>query len=562
MSQQGKKSLVADTQTRGDWDGTLSDSSKAQEANLSIKSSTTVFKAPIRSSLSVSQAATLSYFDIQSMKSRKVPHTQSVPGIRVTLPSPSQPLRQDIITPSVDNLMLQEQMLANKLTRTMSNRANSSHPIESKSLSMPYQSASLQNASEISDESDDNEGTTSSPGADVSGNCTSSWNVGIAEKKLPCCEFKSTEEHASLSQPPEANMTIAEKKKASGQLPSLKGHTLLSHPPKEQLDDLKTVPPLTETMNRNEVSIVPSQHLVQLQTTTSEPREMARRSFTLDKLHTVASASAAGLPIIGSDSKAHDHRGIESAAVLSSDIGTPTLLRKEARLNDQSSHHPHTQEKSRSPSLASSSPTIICLVVYPDAQISEEKALEGSVPVSLQEHLQKALNACKNSHAMQERNAMIKQQVKREVYLSYVQRVKEGEIHQLNHDNAPVGPNYGQEAEQNDSDKTTPPPTASHAVIPHSITRVISQPDSRHDTKTAGGNNDELLPQSSTAKKQPQPLRDFSLSPIRVAHTDVLGDESEGHKASRKADVTPVKSQKNPWIELANDKGQKSDMVS
>ena len=551
-SQQRVRPLVVDTQAvlvDGASNQSLSshsasalvpDSKEIHKSNSGVQSSTTVFKAPIRSSLSVSQAAALSHFDRQSMKLGKGPHTQSSPAIHVstTLPNLPQPFKQDIITASTDNLMIREQMLASKPKRTTSNTANSSNALKPKSLIVPTQSLSTHSASDISGGSDD-EFTMSSPEADVSGNCTTSWNAATTEKTLAYGEMQ--ERH-----PPYQSPDMEEVDFNARAMPK---------------DDTKfgTVPPL---------------HSLQLQATKSEPQEIARRSFTLDKQHTIASASAAGLPIIGSG-KAFDHQEIEPLSVNHVDMDTketPTQLREEEPLVDYSTpsrQHPHIQDKTRSTSSSSSSPTVMCLVVYSDPQddhTRDERELVPHVPASVVEQLRLVLNACKNTHAIQERNVLTKQQqLRQKVHLSYVHRINQRKPHNSTHASTTAASHYKQVATRENQNKTVTPTDATHIIVPrdppaHSLTRVISQPESSGSVgNSRPRDNGILLPQSSTAKKLPQPLRELHLSPIGQSGALRAEDES---KPSSKTHLVPERPQPNPWIEIAaGGKGQQADTV-
>ena len=549
-SQQKARPLVVDTQAvlvDGASNHRLSshsasalvpDSKEIHKSNSGVQSSTTVFKAPIRTSLSVSQAAALSHFDRQSTKLGKGPHTQSSPAIHIstTLPNLTQLFKQDIITASTDNLMIQEQMLASKPKRTTSNTANSSNALKPKSVTVPTQSLSTHSASDISGGSD--EFTMSSPGADVSGNCTTSWNAATTEKTLPYSEMQEQD-------------------------------PLYQSPDTEEVDFNARAMPKDDT----KFGTVPPLHSLHLQATTSEPQEIARRSFTLDKQHTIASASAAGLPIIGSG-KAFDRREIEPLSV--NHVGmdtkeTPTQLREEEPLADYStplSHHPHIQEKTRSTSSSSSSPTVMCLVVYSDPQddhTGKERRLVPSVPESVVEQLQLVLNACKNTHAMQERTVLTKQQqLRQKVHHSYVHRIKERKLHNPTHTSATAGSHREQVATREnhkDSHKTITLTNATHIIVPHdppahSVTRVMSQPESSGSVGNARPRDSGiLLPQSSTAKKLPQPLKELHLSPIRQSGALRAEDES---KPSTKTYPVP----ENPWIEIAaGGIGQQADTV-
>ena len=503
------------------------DTKEIHKSHSSVQPSTTVFKAPIRSSLSVSQAAALSHFDRLSMKLGKGPHTQSSPALHVstTLPNLPQPSKQDIITASTDNLMIREQMLASKPKRTTSNTANAS--LKPKSLTVPTQPLSSRSASDISGGSDD-EFIVSSPGADVSGNCTTSWNAATTEKTLPYGEIQEQD------------------------------------PPYQ--------PPDVETVDFN-ARAMPPPHLLQLE---SEPQEIARRSFTLDKQHTIATASAAGLPIIGSG-KDFDHQQVESLSVnhVDTDIKeTPSQLREEEPLVDYSTpsrHHPHIQDKTRSTSSSSSSPTVMCLVVYSDPQDDHAGAeargeLVPSVPASVVEQLRLVLSACKNTNTMQERNVLTKQQqLRQKVHLSYVHKVKERKSPNSTHTGATGRSHHKQAAtreNQHDSHKTMTPTNTTHVIVPrdppaHSMTRIISQPASSGSVgSTRPRDTGILLPQSSTAKKLPQPLRELHLSPI--GQSRVLRAEDE----SKPSNLVPERSQPNPWIEVtAAGKGQEPDTV-
>lgn len=506
----------------------VSDAKEVHNSNSSVQSSTTVFRAPIRSSLSVSQAAALSHFDKQSMRLGKGSHSQSSPAIHVstTLPNLPQPFKQDIITASTDNLMIREQMLASKTKRTTSNTANSS--LKPKSLTLPSQSHS---ASDISGGSGD-EFTMSSPGADISGNCTTSLNTATT---LPNGEVQEQD-------PP------------------------YQSPQMEAIDfDASAMP-----MNGN----VPPLHSLQLPATESEPQEIARRSFTLDKQHTIASASAAGLPIIGSG-KAVDRQEVELLSVNHADMDTRETaveLREEEPLADHSIPQPHVQDKMRSTSLSSSSPTVMCLLVYSDPSddhAGDERELVPSVPAPVVEQLQLVLNACKDTHVVQERNVLTKQlQVRQKVQLSYMHEAKKRKAHNSTYTSATAGSHHKQVSHrknQSDSHKTITPTNATHVIIPHdppahSVTRVISQPESSGSVgNTRPRDSGILLPQSSTAKKLAQPLRELHLSPIGQSSALRIEDES---KPPNKTHLVTERPQPNPWIEVTvGDKGQQTDTV-
>ncbi len=546
-SQQKVRALVVDTQAvlaDGASNQSLSsfsasalvpDIKEFPKSNSSVQSSTTVFKAPIRSSLSVSQAAALSHFDRQSMKLGKGPHTQSSPALHVstTLPNPPQPSKRDIITASTDNLMIREQMLASKPRSTTSNTANSSNSQTPKILTVPIQPLRSHSASDISGGSDD-EFTVSTPGADVSGNCTTSWNAATTEKTLPYGEVQEQD-------PPHQPSNL------------------------EAVDFNARAMPVDDTT----FGTVPPPHLLQME---SEPQEIARRSFTLDKQHTIATASAAGLPIIGSGKDFRYHQ-IEPLNVNHVDMDakeTPTRLREEEPLADYSTpskHHPHIQDKARSTSSSSSSPTVMCLVVYSDPQVDhavDGRELVPSIPASVVEQLRLVLSACKNTHATQERNVLTKQQqLRQNVHLSYVHKIKERKAPKSTHTGATARSHRKQVAtreNRNDSHKIITPTNTTHVIVPHSVTRVISQSESSSSMgNTRPRDNGIQLPQSSTAKKLPQPLKELHLSPIGESRVQRAEEES---KPSSTTHLVPETSHPNPWIEItAGDKGQQSDMV-
>ena len=115
--------------------------SALEKCNLLVQSST-VFKAPLRSSLSVSQVNVLSQFERKSMDlGLKGVHTQSSPAIQVstTLPDvPKSSRQRDFITASTDNLMIREQMLTKKLRKRNVSKKMDSKP---KSLITAHESA-------------------------------------------------------------------------------------------------------------------------------------------------------------------------------------------------------------------------------------------------------------------------------------------------------------------------------------------------------------------------------------------------------------------------------------
>ena len=256
------------------------------ESSPGVQSMNTVFKAPIRNSQSVSQFAILSQFNSRPMELGKGRQTQSSPSIHVstTLAVPPKLSKDGLITASADNLMIREQMMANK-----------------RQLSIPRRSA------------------TSTP-------------------SLP----QSLPQWLHQSSP------------------------LLLH-----------------------------------ESTSPDP-EALRRSFTVDKQHTIASANAAGLPIIENDDVAEENSGGDRPYHIAAETVVPTEDEEHVGVLSPTSGPP-VGEKSGSTSSTSSTLTVMHLSFSPEDDVTEssfDKVKVPSIPPSAFEQLQLLLTSLKKSDVL------------------------------------------------------------------------------------------------------------------------------------------------------------------
>ena len=557
VSRRSIRPLVGDGQSIGrDSDHSLSSFSASalivdckEKSDSGVQSSSTVFKAPIRSSLTASQAATLTKFDRRSIELGKGPHTQSSPAIHITttLPDPPKPSKRDIITASADNLMIREQMLTKKLKRTAPKRADSK-PTKPQNLVMPHQSNSSH--SDINSCSDD-EFTTSSPGADVSGNCTASWNAAAVNQ-----QFHDTGTRLTGGQ-------------------TLPCTPLETDPPNFPGTPSRPVPPDVK------FSTVPPLYSLQLQAVKPEAQEEMKRSFTLDKQHTIATASAAGLPIIGKDYNLNETEPISQVHINPSEPPSQTT-RGEPHLNHSSpSKQPHVQDKPSSISSSTSSPTMMCLDFYSELQAnstSSEKSPTPTVPASIVEQLHLVLNTCRTTQTVQEKTLLTKRRkVGQKLHLSFVQRTKENST---SNTTVHVDPHHKQvhtRQSHKDSHISLTPANVTHCIPrdpPQQHTTTKSPSKNIHkaeaqvhslpkaepsDILQNTGDMNVLLPHSSTAKKlHSHPLREIPLSPI--AQSEPMHSDN-GNKPSGEMDLSPKSLQRNPWTENAGGVSQ-TDMVN
>ena len=256
-----------------------------------LNSGSTVFNAPIRSSLTAPQAAALAGFRYSSEKAK------------------------ELITASTENLHIREQMLSER------RNWGRGHPV--------CYAASLNSSGGSSSKS--SEELSTSGGADVSGNCTESW---------PATNVMSTNPGLS-SKPPQM---------LGGKSSEIPPQLCSNTPPKSSQF-------YTNLQNEDEV----------------------RRSITLNKHHTVTSASAAGLPIIIShldDTPDQDEgaRATNPVALKASNLTTAIAMPPPDEVPQQRS-----REVSSSTSSTSSTPTVVHLRLHPQA--TEGKSLVDSTSI-------------------------------------------------------------------------------------------------------------------------------------------------------------------------------------
>lgn len=474
--------------------------STLEESKAHAQQSSTVFKPPLRSSLSASRVAILSQFERQSMNRLKGPHTQSSPAIHVSTTHPDVPKsshgqQNDIITASTDNLMIREQMLTKKLLqRKAQRRVAGINPTESGSMVTPHQLSAR-------------------PHPDVFSN------------------FSDEEFHAQPS-----GVEVAQS---------------------EPLDKL-----------RNGVTID------QLDAKPSKSVDVLRTSFTLDKQHTKLSASAAGIPII------EPQQTIEcstiSADLPNNTVGNEEHLETEPNTKDIHSDNEETcpdaeenrlqtekkcldteeaysetekkcqgsDEKCQTSSSCSPTSSMTQLVKFADTTHVDRSSYERELkPGSV---LDLVLKKCDEAWATREKEAQLKLQlIRQDVYNSLVQERYDRESN-------------CSDVSDNSRDDDSRAEEDSHHVGPETpvnATRVVrdthsqsqrpssppSPPANTHALKAEALINKEQKvpprPHSSTAKKLPlgrlQTLRELPLSPI-------TNDESKPH-----GEVEMVS--KNPW---------------
>ena len=216
----------------------------------------TVFTAPVRTSLTSKQAVALAGF-----------HQQPKPSTFDLDPTRRNPHHQ-VITVSTDNLRIREQMMNERQRRRRRQPVRYSASLSSSSSSASSPVAELSVSGE----------------ADVSGNSTESWHLSTRRDSNPnpipgsngntnaaTCVSRSQKSHSQNEATDERNKPVKDT-----------GRT-----------------PLQFSANSPEIEKVPH--------CTADDREL-RASFTISKAHTLASASAAGLPIIKPALEREDQR--------------------------------------------------------------------------------------------------------------------------------------------------------------------------------------------------------------------------------------------------------------
>ena len=404
----------------------------------SPRTSSTVFNAPIRSLLTVPQAAALASFSKQMQLPGQDERTTHYPN-------------SELITASTENLHIQEQMISERMSRNH------------KQQSVRY-NASLSSSSNDTSSID----LSTSGAADVSGNCAESWPpVNNVNQLHP--HPASTD--ASPSEPVTAS-TNSDSSKSSA-----------------VSQDLPDAPV--------KCSSSPSKHSVQFYvdvSTTNEDRDgETRRSFTLDKWHTMASASAAGLPIISNNASEHsntkeppsddcttshkvvrDTDRVGAEAVLS-DITHPN---KAPDLGPKpggipSSHAGRSTEVSSSESSVTSTPTVVVLNFFPKAERNKsgenKPSSSSSVPpeiLELRQKLKEKEAEIRMLQSMREKQLLLeRQKFQQKLYLALMERQQNRPLVAAAHNLPQTEPENHHQLSDTKNWSDTPQQTANQPVL-------------------------------------------------------------------------------------------------
>ena len=356
-----------------------------------VHASSTVFNAPVRSSLTVPQAAALAGFNKQ-----------------MRFPGGHHQLKQELITASTENLHIREQMISERMSRAGSRKQK---PVQ--------YDASLSSSSNESSSLD----VSTSGAADVSGNSTVSGHVGNL---------------SSQSSPHPASGDVN---------PSATSEALNRSPTAPE--DLPNAP-LQYSSNHPKQSV---QFYVGLKTSTHH--EEVKRSFTISKHHTPASANAAGLPVISNKDSTggslipsslpsqpnpnqtftSGKEGV-SSEVLVSDPANPNKTPGLGTRADGmvSSHGRRSREVSSSASSISSAPTVLVLNLFPKPSMAERnkfresKSSSSSVPpeiLELRQKLEEKEAEIRKLQAMREKQLLLeRQKFGQKAYLALMERTK------------------------------------------------------------------------------------------------------------------------------------------
>lgn len=325
-----------------------------------LPSSSTVFNPPLRTSLTAPQAAALAGFNYAK---------------QAKLPKANGRQQQEMITASTENLHIREQMMSEKLARTRRQpvRRNASLSSSSNSTSTSSLQAELSTS-----------GT-----ADVSGNCTESWHPPSNEHTHTGPPLSALQHTVNLFQTALSGTTNAALSCYKQSEPGVPLQ-FSSHPPKRSVQ-------------------------FYLEKSSVEEELGVKRSFTLDKHHTMASASAAGLPIISAPQG-------KKASIIESG-----LMTKPPVSNGLSSSERKSSSVSSSTSSSSSTPTVIHLKLYPRAVAFEEVPVPPEI-VDLRQQLREREIEIRRQQALLEKQLLLeKQKFHQKVFLAVVQKSQKPE---------------------------------------------------------------------------------------------------------------------------------------
>ena len=366
-----------------------------------LRTSNTVFNAPVRSSLTVPQAAALAGFN----KQMRLPGGNKMIGHH-------QP-KTELITASTENLHIREQMISERMSRAGGRKQKPVH-----------YNASLSSSSNNSSSLE----LSTSGAADVSGNSTVSWHV---------------ENISSQPSPHPASVDVN---------PSTSSEAISqnSTPPK----DLPTAP-LQYSSNHPKQSV---QFYVDLKT--NPKQEEVKRSFTISKHHTLASANAEGLPVISNKALKDSPSEYGSAqsqpnpnqtftSGKENGEGSEILISEAANPNETpglatkaggivSSHDRRSREVSTSASSISSAPTVIVLNLFPKSSMAErnrfleKESSSSSVPpeiLELRQKLEEKEAEIRKLQAVREKQLLLeRQRFGQKAYLALMERSRASQI--------------------------------------------------------------------------------------------------------------------------------------
>ena len=519
--------------------------------NTNTATNVSVFKPPVRDSVTSKQAAALASFTSHNLNPslNKLTHTQSSPSIH-RLPTPDKaPSRsfssQDLISASADQLHLREQMLAGgqQCRVSITRRKKGSQQL-----------APHSNTSSKSNSTTDLHTTSTSRVADVSANCTESWgtmkrhsNV-LDQVKPPMNRDKGIGLDMPIPKPNKEPVQTLQNSSYN------KGPQIPDNPlPKPVKELLKCSPILPEELEQVHYYLESGED--------NEEDSELRRSYTIDKRHTFASASAAGLPIVNTENQHNTDKIANTVQIEYSESAYRPVHR-----NIGISHVSQEDHRSSSGSSSNSGSSVIHLNVFPTNFFKQpppaHSAVPTNVPPILQELIKKGQANSMEISARQARRRKSEQSMK--------QRVGRGLILELHvreqADNLTTPPNVSSSrpthvhvpsiTESNDIQKlatmdnvqrNVPPSSgnvltgtlaANNGKSKRTVTQTTSQRQElevNNDEKGSDEQSSSPLPvaYNSTAKKvQQQTLVPGSLSELDFPFSPIISSEPVDHVMS------------------------------
>ena len=510
-----------------------------------------VFKPPVRDAVTRKQAAALASFTAQNLKPtlHKLTHAQSSPSIHHSPAPDKAPFRtvssQDLISASTDELHLREQMLAGgQQCRVSITRGKKGS----------QQLAPHSNSSSNSNSTTDLHTTSTSRVADVSANCTESWGT-MKEHPNVLDRVKPPANRSSREKDVGSDTAIPRPNKEPLQMlqnPSCdKGPQIPENPlPMPVKELLKCSPILPEELEAVHYYLEYGEENGEV----TKDAEM-RRSYTIDKQHTFASASAAGLPIVNSDDQ-HNTDNIANSVQIEYSESAYRPVHRTMGISHVSQEDV-TYNRSSSGSSSSSGPSVVHLNVFPTNYFkhppTDRNAIPTNVPPMVQELIEKGQAKSMEILARQAMRKKCEQSMREKVRLIELREQKDN-LTIPPKDRSSLSTDIPAVTESSDIQKLATvdnvhrdAPLSSVNVLPSTLKantdqskHIVTQPTSqRQELKTncdEKGDNQQATPPiipvpcNNTAKKvQQRTLVPGSLSELNFPFSPIISSEPIDH---------------------------------